>query len=746
MCRVSKLKLDTRRYRRQRPKRLHYGSQFTLKNKKNTAAKSSFYTEGGINHQARQIEKLVTEQKLVSTQTVSKDHQNYLKFQQRLIVEETNRKNNKIVKPKHGSPEELVCWIKLATCLEMVVDALRKDVSVLAEDFGRTIAMKFPVSAAEATKAFESVKLECLLTALKDENDEIDRYFKSNLSAISSEIDAKIIFDETIDSLDVADTTASIFETEVEVKQKVLEGRFFTKKQRLKHLLYYSAMQTNQDSEKLSQEKAYSFFWMFRMLSFIPTNDTYKEDKLKFGKMNFLANWPKMIENNETFLDVAQCALSMDYNGYRQSYSLNYEDFSSLYYLLQMPSENCKKQRSFLLKCFHKLKEVRNRLYHSSKLSLSEITYLALENIIKDVVKVMINHNKNNASYRKVEENVYDILKESDLTVVFKKYEEFLSTNSTEKIQFKQQNNNLSKYTNFNSKGFSKCKEKLKSSRNVLRITTSKKRKRVVDELVETNVKKSIHKRAKSEPTITFDTSSLKNSCDYLNTLSKKVLLPNNNIQVKHTTKLKNKVGSKMYLLQQIKKLKMIQEKAKTKIDNQRQALRQRELNLERKNNIYSNLQDKYNDLKEISCEKEQCFASIQNFHTEQIRILKNQLNFATESIKKITQKSNGIEKNNFIKQVITKLSQNELDRAPLSLDKHSQLSEVVFPKTSDNLAVKKTSQNKPALQTDKSNYFKSCKKSVQHYPKKIVSLNKRKISSTSRLFGKDCNRKKKKP
>lgn len=99
MCRVSKLKLDTRRYRRQRPKRLHYGSQFTLKNKKNTAAKSSFYTEGGINHQARQIEKLVTEQKLVSTQTVSKDHQNYLKFQQRLIVEETNRKNNKIVKP-----------------------------------------------------------------------------------------------------------------------------------------------------------------------------------------------------------------------------------------------------------------------------------------------------------------------------------------------------------------------------------------------------------------------------------------------------------------------------------------------------------------------------------------------------------------------------------------------------------------------------------------------------------------------
>lgn len=42
------------------------------------------------------------------------------------------------------------------------------------------------------------------------------------------------------------------------------------------------------------------------MLSFIPTNDTYKEDKLKFGKMNFLANWPKMIENNETFLDVAQ--------------------------------------------------------------------------------------------------------------------------------------------------------------------------------------------------------------------------------------------------------------------------------------------------------------------------------------------------------------------------------------------------------------------------------------------------------
>ena len=46
------------------------------------------------------------------------------------------------------------------------------------------------------------------------------------------------------------------------------------------------------------------------MLSFIPSNDTFKEDKLKFGKMNFLANWPKMIENNETYLDVAQVSNS----------------------------------------------------------------------------------------------------------------------------------------------------------------------------------------------------------------------------------------------------------------------------------------------------------------------------------------------------------------------------------------------------------------------------------------------------
>ena len=128
----------------------------------------------------------------------------------------------------------------------MVVDALRKDIGVLAEDFGRKVATNFPVSAAEAIKAFESVNLECLLAALKHENEEIDSYLKSNLPVISSEIDTKILFDETIDSPDVVDTTASMFETEVEVKQKVLEGRFFTKKQRLKHLLYYSAMQTKQ--------------------------------------------------------------------------------------------------------------------------------------------------------------------------------------------------------------------------------------------------------------------------------------------------------------------------------------------------------------------------------------------------------------------------------------------------------------------------------------------------------------------
>ena len=285
----------------------------------------------------------------------------------------------------------------------------------------------------------------------------------------------------------------------------------------------------------------------------------------------------------------------------------------------------------------------------------------------------------------------------------------------------------------------SECKQILKSSRNVLRITTSKKRKRVVNELVERNVKLSLHKIAKAEPTITFDTSSLKDSYDNRGTLSKKVLLPNNNNQIKHTKKLKNKVRSEMSLLQQIKKLKLLQEKAKTKINNQRIALRQRELNLERKNNIYSNLQDKYNDLKELSCEKEQCFASIQNFHTEQIKILKNQLNFAKESMKKIIQKSNSIEKNNFIKQVITKLSKSELDRAPLSLDKNSQLSEVVCPKTPDNLAVEKVSQNKPGSQTDKS----SCKKNVQHYPKKEVSLNKRKRNSFSRVSGKDCSRKK---
>jgi len=743
MCRVSKLKLDARKYMRQRPKRLHYGLK--LKHKKSTAAKSTpFHVQGGKKYQAKHIKKLVTEQKLVSTQSIPKDHQNYLKFQQRLIVDETNRRNNEIVKPRHGSPEELTSWIKLATCLEMVVDALRKDIGVLAEDFGRKVATNFPVSAAEATKAFESVSLECLLAALKHENEEIDSYLKSNLSMISSEIDTKILFDETIDSLDVVDTTAIMFETEVEVKQKVLEGRFFTKKQRLKHLLYYSAMQTKQYSGKLNQENTYSFFWMFRMLSFIPSNDTFKEDKLKLGKMNFLANWPKMIENNETYLDVAQCALSMDYSGYRESYSLNYEDFSSLYYLLQ--SENYKKQRSFLHKCFHKLKEVRNRLYHSSKLSLSKITFKALENVIKDVVKVMINSNKDNASFRKVEENVYDILKESDVKVVFKKFEEFLSTNSTEKIQFKQQNTNVSKYIDINTKNLSECKQILESSRNVLRITTSKKRKRVVNELVETNITTSLHKRAKSEPNITLDTSSLKDSYENQGTLSKKVLLPSNKNQVKHTKKLKNKVRSEMSLIQQIKKLKLLQEKAKTKINNQRLALRQRELNLERKNNIYSNLQDKYKDLKELSCEKEQCFASIQNFHTEQIKILKNQLNFAKESMKKIIQKSHGIEKTNFIKQVITKLSKNELGRAPLSLDKNSQLSEVGFPKTPDNLAIEKVSQNKPGLQTDKSSYFTSCKKKVQHYPKKEVSLNKRKKKSFSRVFGKDCSRKKKKP
>merc|ERR1712200_382662 len=298
------------------------------------------------------------------------------------------------------------------------------------------------------------------------------------------------------------------------------------------------------------------------------------------------------------------------------------------------------------------LKEVINRLYHSSKLSLSKITFKALENVIKDVVKVMINNNKDNASFRKVEENVYDILKESDVKVVFKKFEEFLSTNSTEKIQFKQQNTNVSKCIDINTKNLSECKQILESSRNVLRITTSKKRKGVVNELVETNITTSLHKRAKSEPTITLDTSSLKDSYDKQGTLSKKVLLPSNNNQVKHTNKLKNKVTSEMSLIQQIKKLKLLQEKAKTKINNQRLALRQRELNLERKNNIYSNLQDKYKDLKELSCEKEQCFASIQNFHTEQIKILKNQLNFAKESMKKIIQKSNGIEKNNFIKQV----------------------------------------------------------------------------------------------
>ena len=98
MCRVSKLKLDNRKYMRQRPKRLHYGLK--LKHKKSTAAKSTpFHVQGGKNHQAKQIKKLVTEQKLVSTQSIPKDYQNYLKFQQRLIVDETNRRNNEIVKP-----------------------------------------------------------------------------------------------------------------------------------------------------------------------------------------------------------------------------------------------------------------------------------------------------------------------------------------------------------------------------------------------------------------------------------------------------------------------------------------------------------------------------------------------------------------------------------------------------------------------------------------------------------------------
>ena len=127
----------------------------------------------------------------------------------------------------------------------MVLNALRKDISILAEDFGSKIAMNFVVSIPEAKSTFKSINLEYLLTALKAESEKIDSYLKCNLHMISGEIDKNNLFDETQNFQDDEDAD-NPFKNEVEVKQKVLEGTFFTKKQRLKHILYYSAIQTKQ--------------------------------------------------------------------------------------------------------------------------------------------------------------------------------------------------------------------------------------------------------------------------------------------------------------------------------------------------------------------------------------------------------------------------------------------------------------------------------------------------------------------
>ena len=97
--RASRLRKLERRYRRQGPKRLHYGNQFAVKNTKNSTATSSSHVEGEQKNRTRHIKKFVTDRKLISTQSIPKNHQNYLKFQQRLIIDETKRQKNETAKP-----------------------------------------------------------------------------------------------------------------------------------------------------------------------------------------------------------------------------------------------------------------------------------------------------------------------------------------------------------------------------------------------------------------------------------------------------------------------------------------------------------------------------------------------------------------------------------------------------------------------------------------------------------------------
>ena len=264
----------------------------------------------------------------------------------------------------------------------------------------------------------------------------------------------------------------------------------------------------------------------------------------------------------------------------------------------------------------------------------------------------------------------------------------------------------------------------LEPSSKMLRITTSKKRKRVVSELVETDLKLPLKENTETKSTRSLDSSTLKNVYDTHSILSRKIISPNTSNQVKKKRKRKKKVTNNLSLLQHIKRLEILQQKAKTKINNQREQLRQKEVNLTRKNNIYSNLEDKYNDLKKLSYQKEQCFSSIQTFYTDQIQNFKNELKFVKESMMKIIQKGDSVEKVNDIKQLLAQLSKHEFDRAPSRFVKDTPLNELSFPKILEYTALEKVEhhdflQNNPDSQTSKSIDFKNSKKRVQYDPRK---------------------------
>merc|ERR1712183_203070 len=104
--------------------------------------------------------------------------------------------------------------------------------------------------------------------------------------------------------------------------------------------------------------------------------------------------------------------------------------------------------------------------------------------------------------------------KENDEKVVFEKINNFLSPGFTEKEYFKQQETSLSNSLNINCQNMTKSPILLEPSSKMLRITTSKKRKRVVSELVETDLKLPLKENTETKSTRSLDSSSLKNVYD----------------------------------------------------------------------------------------------------------------------------------------------------------------------------------------------------------------------------------------